>query len=203
MVRSLSPDVADKKRPATSGDVADRDTFTRKTPSTAIAAQLATPEFVEEDCTGKYEGEELAAHRAKRPTPMRLGHVEERVDGVVASIGELRADVANELASVKTKVAEELGSVKEKFGELSGEFSGLKTVILDGRAREHSKFKATLEVDTAEQIADVKIREAKDIDKVAARKAKRELWLKVIGIAIAGGGVFEVIKALLMKLGVL
>lgn len=40
----------------------------------------AVPEFVWEDATGKYEGEDLERVRRKRPTAARVSHLERRVD---------------------------------------------------------------------------------------------------------------------------
>lgn len=40
----------------------------------------AAPEFVEEECTGRHDGEELEHLRARRPTPERLRRLESKQD---------------------------------------------------------------------------------------------------------------------------
>jgi|ERR1043165_2466728 uncharacterized coiled-coil protein SlyX len=63
--------------------------------------RAGVPAFVEEECTGKYEGEELARIRARRPTPERISKVEVRIDDIdstlvqtVKSLAETRETVA-------------------------------------------------------------------------------------------------------------
>jgi hypothetical protein len=63
--------------------------------------RMGVPEFVDEDATGKYEGEELARIRARRPITGRISKVEIRVDDIdntliatIKSLAETREAVA-------------------------------------------------------------------------------------------------------------
>jgi hypothetical protein len=58
------------------------------------AAPRGVPEFVAEELTGNYEGEELARMRARRPTPHRLALLETKHDDLAGTVGEMRVDVA-------------------------------------------------------------------------------------------------------------
>lgn len=53
----------------------ERDAYVPKhTPPTGV------PDFVTEECTGRYEGEELRIRRSHRPTDKRVERLEERLD---------------------------------------------------------------------------------------------------------------------------
>lgn len=125
-----------------------------------------------EDDSGNYTGDDLAAIRARRPTPQRIGHLEERVDGVVNAFGEFRAEHARDL-----------GEVTSAVGTLTGEVRGLKTVIEASTRREHYTFKSQVEVDTAQKL-----------EVVTAKGDRRKLILqvvKIVGGAIALAATFS------------
>lgn len=72
----------------------ERDRYPRKTPPKGHpAAELAVPHEVADDITGTYSGEERQRMRERRETPDRVRHLETRVDGVVADIGEIKGDI--------------------------------------------------------------------------------------------------------------
>jgi len=125
--------------------------------------RVVTPVYVVDEVTGNHTGADLAEIRERRPTPQRIGHLEERVDGVVATFGEFRAEHARDL-----------GAVTSAVGALTGEVSGLKTVIENSARREHITFKSQVEVDTAQQL-----------DVIDAGKIKRK-WISQ-GFAIVVG----------------
>jgi hypothetical protein len=52
------------------------------------------PEFVTEECTGQYEGADLDAARARRPTPQRLAVLERKHDKLSEDVAQTREDVA-------------------------------------------------------------------------------------------------------------
>lgn len=153
------------------------------------------PETILDVATGVVSGDELRERRERRPTPERIGHLEDRVDGVVDSFGELKAEVAKELADVKTSVGKELGDVKVAMGSLVGEVKGLSRVVEDASKREHIKFTATVDVDKAKKISDVNVGEAEKLDVVAARKARRDFWLTIVGSVLAGGGLLKLLQS--------
>jgi hypothetical protein len=53
----------------------------------------AIPDFVEPEATGNYEGEELARIRARRPTSERLARLEEKHDGLVETVTDVRVSI--------------------------------------------------------------------------------------------------------------
>ncbi len=53
----------------------------------------AVPAVVERDITGRYEGEELHRHRAKRPTQDRIQRLEDKHDAVAKDVHEMRGEV--------------------------------------------------------------------------------------------------------------
>jgi hypothetical protein len=65
----------------------DRDVYVPKTPAPG------TPIFVEEECTGKYDGEDLATHRSRRPTPERISRLEAKHDQLGEKVNEIHGDV--------------------------------------------------------------------------------------------------------------
>lgn len=52
-----------------------------------------TPEFVKEEITGVYEGDELKAIRARRSTDERIGRLEDKHDKLVESVTDVRVCV--------------------------------------------------------------------------------------------------------------
>jgi hypothetical protein len=59
-----------------------RDVYRPKTPPPGIAKQIApaVPEYVCDDPTGQYQGEELQRARERRPTPQRISRLEDKHD---------------------------------------------------------------------------------------------------------------------------
>jgi predicted transcriptional regulator len=53
----------------------------------------AVPEFVAEEVTGQYQGEELAQMRARRPTDQRIARVEEKFDALESTVSDMRVEV--------------------------------------------------------------------------------------------------------------
>jgi hypothetical protein len=139
------------------------------------ALARATPEFVpaDEDLTGNYKGEALRQLRSQRDPEERIGHLEERVDGVIATIAEWRAEVSKAN-----------GDVTGALGVLTGEVRGLRTVVETSAKREHITFKAQVDVETETAKENVK-------DGLDAKKARRA-WitqgLKLIASALAIAG---------------
>lgn len=124
-----------------------------------------------EAATGVKSGDELARVRENRPTPVRFAHIEGRVDDVVQSVTEWRIETA-----------EQFGGVNSSLGELAGEVKGLATVVSNMAQRGDIVFRSQTEVGTA-----------KELDKIDAKKNRREFWTKIVIGAVGGGGVLEVL----------
>lgn len=74
----------------------DRDAYVPK--------HSAAPEFVAEDVTGQYTGDELRTQRARRPTPERITRLEDKHDELVGTVTEVRLDVREMRAEVRTLI---------------------------------------------------------------------------------------------------
>lgn len=122
--------------------------------------------FASEPVTGNYEGEALRLARSRRPTPERIEHLEDRVDDVVTTIGEWRAEVG-----------QQLGGVSGAIGALAGEVRGLRTVVETASHHDRITFKSQVEVETAQEL-DV-------IDKRKTRRRWVTAAIKIIPGAIA------------------
>lgn len=94
----------------------------------------AAPEHLFDPVTGVVDGDELRAARARRPTPQRIAHLEERQDETVRMIAEWRAEFASNM-----------GNLTAQVGSLAGEVRGLATVVTDSRERERVAFRAQTE----------------------------------------------------------
>lgn len=76
----------------------DRDVYTPKTPP------AGTPLFVDEECTGKYDGPELEQRRSRRPTPERIARLEKRQDESDKRQGEFAVAVGRMEGKLDTAV---------------------------------------------------------------------------------------------------
>jgi hypothetical protein len=82
----------------------DRDVYTPK--------HSAAPEFVAEDPTGKYEGEELQRIRSRRPTPERISRLELKHDRLAEVVTDVRVDVKTLLVLAEESKAERERRIK-------------------------------------------------------------------------------------------
>lgn len=148
----------------------DRDVIVHKhaTPAAGI------PTFLDEDCTGKHEGDDLREMRARRPTDERVGRLEDKHDELVASVGEWRIETT-----------EQLGNVNAGLGKLTGAVEGLRTVVDSSLKRDHVTFTAKTDVDKAQQL-----------DAIDARQAKRKFWLYIAAAVTSGGAVAKILQAI-------
>jgi hypothetical protein len=80
-----------------SDDRRDRYVPKHKTPT-------AVPAFIEEEATGRYEGEDLKRIRAKRKTDERVARLEDKHDSLAETVTEIRVDVGEMRAEVRTLV---------------------------------------------------------------------------------------------------
>lgn len=167
----------------------DRDFYRPKTNPHGIPIVLGPAPVVPLDefdestqpATGVVEGDALRRVRRGRDTPARVEHLEDRVDGLVESMGAVKGDV----------------------GEMRGEVRGLIKVVdslttaINNRVEvQHVKETRTIEVDSARQVAGVEVDAARQVDAIDSRKAKRETILKAIGYVLGGSGIAEIIHRL-------
>ncbi len=115
----------------------DRDHYVEKhTPRTGV------PAFVEEEATDKYEGEELARVRARRPTPERIGRLETKHDELAKVVTETRVLVGE--MNGKLEVLPELISIVRTSADHAAERERMTLADThDGRA---TRRKALLQI---------------------------------------------------------
>lgn len=98
-------------------------------------------EFVCDDLTDRYEGEELKRMRADRPVEKRLEKLEEKDDQRALDIADIKLAVADIRGDQKATNAS-LRAIEKSIDQMA--------------QREHVKFTATVDVDRAKQIDTVK-----------------------------------------------
>ena len=173
------------------------------------ATSRLTPEFLTEEITGRYEGDALAEQRERRPTPDRVKRLEKKHD-------ELRADVEKKHDELKVDFRETQKDVKVLSGHVSdlradvagavGKIDGqekvmteMLSIVKEGATRDHVTFTAKVEVDKERELAKVEVDKEQLLDTFHARRARRRMIVKAVGVAASGAGLIE----LLHRLGVL
>lgn len=176
------------KRPGTHGD--GRDVRTPKTPPTGIAAQIAVPELLGDDddeITGKYDGDELRAMRARRSPLKRLEHTEDNIDDLRKGFSGLRNDVSDlrKENGERDKLARE---TRDAVMKMQGEFTVVPRLVdLLEKANEQSAKREMLavaaktDVEKAKKLADTEVTKEQQLDNVAARKDRRKAVLLILG----------------------
>jgi len=175
--------------------------------------EVVVKEFPSEEITGSYEGEELEARRSARAPDERFGRLENKHD-------ELKHDVEKKHDELKKDVSEVRSDVKGLSGQVSDMRSAVSGAVgkLDGQEklltetlsivkktadhaadRNHVTFTAKVDVDRAQELAKVEVDKEQQLDTLDAKKTRRALILKGVGLAASGGGLIE----LLHRLGVL
>jgi len=176
-------------------------------------AAVAMPEFVNEEITGRYEGEELERRRAARAPDEALRHLESKHDDLKRDVEKkhdhLTKEVGDTRQDVKT-LSTQMGNVREDVagavGKLDGQAMVLTEVLSIVKKTAESKVEvdrakelATIEVSREDALAKVKVNKETSLDTIDARKKRRTLLLKVVGLIASGGLVSEILH----KLGVL
>ena len=177
------------------------------------AAAGAVKEFAGEEITGRYEGDELVEQRAQRPPLERFARLEEKSDDLKKDVerkyDELKKDVTDVRTDVKglsNQVSDMRSAVSGAVGKLDGQEKLLtETLAIVKKThereadREHVTFTATVDVDRAEKLAKVEVAKEEKLDTIDAKKKKREMILKGLGLTGIGG----VAADILHRLGVL
>lgn len=135
-------------RPGTHGEIR------RRTPPQGY------PVAVDEDVTGQYEGEELDAVRARRPTPDRFRVLERKSDGFDVRLGTLEVTV---------------GRIDERTSTTADQVAQL------------------VEIEQTKRLEGLRLKTAEAEDAIAKRRSTRELAARVVGWAITGGGIVEIL----------
>ena len=184
----------------------------------------AVKECAGDELTGRYEGEELSERRARRPPDERFGRLEEKHDELKKDVekkhDELKKDVEKKHDELKKDVSDVRSDVKGLTSQVSslradvsgavGKINGQEKLLTETLSivkqthkreadREHVTFTATVDVDRAKELAKVEVDKEEELDTIDAKKNRRELILKSMGLAASGGGLVE----LLHRLGVL
>jgi hypothetical protein len=143
----------------------DRDVYTPKTKT-----PTSVPQFVSEDITSQYSGEDLRRARSRRPTPERIAHLEDKHDQLSSVVCEMRVDLAEIRGDTKVQNAS-LATISKTLDRMA--------------AREDVEHAADVDVD-AEQKKDA----------IAAGKARRDAVIKVALYIITGGLLGKILHTL-------
>jgi septal ring factor EnvC (AmiA/AmiB activator) len=168
-------------------------------------------EFLQDDVTGKYEGEELKAQREVRPVTDRIQRLEKKHDDLRADLKDVRADFKSDLSDVRSDVKTLSGHVGDLRSDVSGAVGkldgqqGLLTELLSivkntaehASDRDHITFTAKVDVDKAQELAKVDVGKAaelakvevakeQELDTVEGRKVRRKAIAKLVGGLFVG-----------------
>ncbi len=167
-----------------------------------LRAGLTVPEFTSEEITGRYEGEALAEQRDRRPTPDRIKRLEKKHDELKDDLKDVRGDVkelSGHVSDLREDVAGAVGKLDGQDHVLSEMLSIVKKSAIDRADRDHVTFTAKVEVDKERELAKVEVDKEQQLDTFHARRARRRMIVKAVGIAASGAGFIE----LLHRFGVL
>lgn len=173
--------------------------------------QATPPDFTVEEVTGKYEGEELAEYRERRPTPDRLKRLEKKHDELKGDVEKKHAELKGDVNDVRKDVKElsgHVGDLREDVAGAVGKLDGQQGVLKEMLSivkksaefaveRDHIKVTTTLDVDKAQELAKVEVdkeaalaqvgvTKAEQLDVVEARKVKRKAIAKLVGGLFVG-----------------
>ena len=194
-------------------------------------AQGTPVEFMSEEITGKYEGEELAEHRKRRPPDERLGLLEKKHDELKIDVKEARAELKGDVKEVRDELksdvkdvrtdvkalSEHVGDLRKDVGGVVGKIAGQDKVldevlglVKESAKRDHVTFTAKIDVDKAHELAKVEVEKASGLAQVEVSKGKdldtveaRKVWRNTITKIVGGGLGGGTVVELLHRLGVL
>lgn len=177
-------------------------------------------EFVDEEITGQYEGEELELRRALRPPEDRIDRLEKKHDELKQEVREKHDELKKDVSEVRTDIrglSTQVGDVRSDVASATGKLDGQDKVLVEMLSlvkktadRDHVTFTAKVEVDKERELAEVAVDKERALaevavdktgalDKFRARRARRKMALRALGLLASGGGIIE----LLHRLGVL
>jgi chromosome segregation ATPase len=177
-------------------------------------------EFVDEEITGQYEGEELELRRALRPPEDRIDRLEKKHDELKQEVREKHDELKKDVSEVRTDIrglSTQVGDVRADVAGATGKLDGQDKVLVEMLSlvkktadRDHVTFTAKVEVDKERELAEVAVDKERALaevavdktgalDKFASRRARRKMVLRALGLLASGGGIIE----LLHRLGVL
>jgi hypothetical protein len=147
----------------------------------------AVKEFVGEEITGQYEGEELEQHRERRPTPDRIRRLEKKHDEVKDDLKNVKDDLKNTRSELKGDIKDVRSDVKTLSGHVSNLSAGVAGAVgkIDGQQgvlsemlsivkktadRDHVTFTAKVEIDKEKELARVEVDKEKELAKVEVDK---------------------------------
>jgi hypothetical protein len=113
-----------------------------------------------EEITGTYEGEALRAARARRSTIERIARIEDKSD--------MHAQALEEIKAQQARHDDKLSKIVVDVADMGGQFKVIPRLVeamekaTDGlQQREHVTFTAKVDVDKAQALGEVKIRQTK------------------------------------------
>lgn len=186
--------------------------------------EAVVKEFLSEEITGRYEGEELEERRRTRAPDERFDRLEKKHDELKHDVEKKHDELKKDVSDVRSDVKGLSGQVSDMRSDVSGAvgkivgqeilltemLSLVKKSAEKSIERDHVTFTATVEVDKAQELAKLEVGKAHDlaeievgkeekVDTVKAKSDRRKRNLAILGLFVSGGGVIE----MLHRLGVL
>ncbi len=152
-------------------------------------------EFLSEEITGRYEGDELDERRATRPPDERFYHLETKHDELKRDVEKRHTELKRDVKDVRDELKDDVKDVRSDVKKLAGEVGGLRTDVsgavgkIDGQKealteliglvkksaehaaeREHVTFTAKVDVNKANELAKVEVSKAEGLAIVEVNK---------------------------------
>lgn len=185
-------------------------------------------EFKNEEITGRYEGEELAARRAERSRGEGFSKLEQKHDELKKDVEKKHDELTRDIREVRTefgsdikKLSGQVSDVRADVAGVGGKLEGHEKLLSEtlsivrktadrNAERAHVTLTAELDVDRAQKLAKVEVEKEVQLDTIDAqrserddtsdkKKKRRDAFLTGLAFITSGGGLVE----LLHKLGVL
>jgi hypothetical protein len=145
------------------------------------------PEFLHDEVTGKYEGEELQAQRESRPVTDRINRLEKKHDETRAE--DVRSDVkelSGHVSDLRADVSGAVGKLDGQQNVLTELLSIVKNTAEHATDRDHITFTAKVDVDKAAELAKIEVAKEQGLDTIEARRVRRKTIAKLVGGIFVG-----------------
>jgi hypothetical protein len=108
-------------------------------------------------------------------------------------------DLSGQVSDMRSDVSGAVGKINGQESVLTEMLGIVKKTAEIGADRQHVTFTAMVDVDRAKELAKVEVDKEQQLDTLDAKKVRRAMILKGVGLVASGGGLIE----LLHRLGVL
>jgi hypothetical protein len=158
------------------------------------------------DITGQYEGIDLEFRRALRPVDERVRRLEKKHDALKQAVQTAHIDFGDEQTDLRAAHVDLRANVKiisAQVAGVGGRLDGQEAVIAnvfsivkDRATIEQASLVAKVDIDKARELARVDIDKERQLDRFAARRSRRKLALKGMGLLASSGIIVELLHLL-------